>query len=201
MQPGTNRVLPYSYPTTNLCPGCREPLSHRRHEKLALPVPLPRGPKQLQPVSPLPRPSSARRISSCPSRRRWMTRNRTSSRRRTFRLFRPVRLPTGRFHRATSRLISNERHHVFILIEKIMTSSLSKEREEKKERAIYFASVVGSVCALFSHWFLDFLKSLMMLEYEKKKNDRMQKNHHVDHIHRRLAGVEQRKIKKVVYDV
>lgn len=109
MQPETSHVLLCSCPTTNPCPGCPGHRSRRQHEKPAPPVPSPRDPRQLRPGSRFPRPSSARRTSSCPSRRRWRTPSRTSSRRRTFHLFRPVRPPTGHFHRAISRLFSNKR--------------------------------------------------------------------------------------------
>lgn len=115
MQPGTSHALLYNCPTTSLCLGCPKLRSHRQHEKLAPLVPSPRGPKQLQPGLQLLRPSSARRISFCPSKRRWRIPNQTSFHRRTFHLFHLVRPQTGRFHRATSRLILNKTTLVFIV--------------------------------------------------------------------------------------
>ena len=108
MQPGTSHALLCNYPTTSLYPNYPKPLSHRQHGKLIPLVPSPRGPKQLQPRLQPPRPSSARRISFYPSRRRWRIPNRTSSRHPKSHLFHPVHPQTGRFHRATLRLISNK---------------------------------------------------------------------------------------------
>ena len=130
MQPGTSHALLCNYPTTSLCPGCPKLRSHRQHEKLAPLVPLPRGPKQLQPGLPPLRPSSARRTSFYPSRRRWRIPNQTSSHRQTFHPFHPVRPQTERFHRATSRLILNKT--IFVLI--------SRRKKTTQKSFVFFIS-------------------------------------------------------------
>lgn len=157
MQPGTSHVLLYNCPTTSLCPGCPKLRLHRQREKLAPLVPSPRGPKQLQPGLQLLRPSSARRISFCPSKRRWRIPNQTSFHRRTFRLFHLVRPQTGHFHRATSRLILNKTTLVFIV--------------KRKKRVEIRGSFVFCICQCVSIVLLPFC----CLNLLTRENNRIQK--------------------------